>query len=288
MRWAEITVETTAQARDAVANLMMDNGCGGASIQGEAPVLVTCYLPVDERLEQRLLRIRAGVRGLSGFGLDVGSGDISIGYAEEQDWAEAWKQFFHTIRVGERIVIKPPWEGYEPKPGDVLVEIDPGMAFGTGSHQTTQLCLRALEKYLKPRAVVVDFGTGSGILAVAAARLGASLVIAFDSDETAVRAARANVQRNGLEAVIEVHRADSLAFINVQVGLITANLIAETIIANSEALARRLKTGGILIASGIVAGRALDVEQSLRNAGFDIAESLVEDEWVAIAARRAG
>jgi len=287
MRWAEIEVETTAQAQDAVGNVMIENGCGGVAIQGEAPVLVKCYLPVDDRLEQRLLRIQAGIAGLPGFGLEIGSGKVTTRYAEEQDWAEAWKQFFHTTRVGKRIVIKPTWEEYEPAPDDVVVEIDAGMAFGTGTHPTTRLCLQALEKYMRRGAVVVDFGTGSGILAIAAAKLGARLVIAFDSDETAVRAARANVQQNNLEESIEVHRTDSPNFINVRVDLITANLIAETIMAFSESLAGLLRTGGLLIASGIISGRSLEVEQSLRNAGFNMVESLGEGEWTALAARKA-
>jgi len=287
MRWAEIQVETTAQAQDAVGNIMLENGCGGIAIQGEAPVLVRCYLPVDDRLEERLLRIQAAIAGLPGFGLEIGSGKVAIGYVEEQDWAEAWKRFFHTTRVGRRVVIKPTWEEYKPEPDDVVVAINPGMAFGTGTHPTTRLCLQALEKYMRRGAVVADFGTGSGILALAAAKLGASLVIAFDSDETAVRVARANVQQNDLEESIEVHRTDSPDFINVQVDLITANLVAETIMAFSESLAGLLRTGGVLIASGIISDRSLEVEQSLRNAGFDIAERFSEGEWAVLAARKA-
>ena len=288
MQWAEIQVETTAQAQDAVSNLLIENGCGGTVIEGEAPAVVRCYLPVDDRLEQRLLHIQAGIKGLAGFGLDPGTAEITVKYAEEQGWAEAWRQFFHTTRVGKHIVVKPTWEAYELGPDDIVLELDPGMAFGTGNHATTQLCLRMLEKYMKPRRVVVDFGTGSGILAVAAAKLGASLVIAFDSDETAVRAARANVQRNDLEEFIEVHLAEGPAFINVQVALVTANLVAETIVAQSEALAGLLKTGGILIASGITTSKCLEVEQSVRNAGFDVVESPTQDEWAAVVARRAG
>ena len=287
MRWAEIQVETTAQAQDAVGNIMFENGCGGIAIQGEAPVLVRCYLPADDRLEERLLRIQAAIAGLPGFGLEIGSGKVTIGYVEEQDWVEAWKRFFHTTRVGRRVVIKPTWEEYKPAPDDVVVAIDPGMAFGTGTHPTTRLCLQALEKYMRRGAVVADFGTGSGILALAAAKLGASLVIAFDSDETAVRVARANVQQNDLEESIEVHRTDSPDFINVQVDLITANLVAETIMAFSESLAGLLRTGGVLIASGIISDRSLEVEQSLRNAGFDIAERFSEGEWAVLAARKA-
>jgi len=288
MRWAEIEVETTAEAQDAVANLMIENGCGGAAITGEAPVLLRCYLPVDDRLEDRLLRIQSGAKNLAGFGLDAGPAEVTVKYAEDQDWAEAWRQFFHTTRVGSRIVVKPPWEEHAPEGKEIVVEIDPGMAFGTGTHPTTRLCLQALEKYLRPRMVVVDFGAGSGILAIAAAKLGASLVIAFDADEPAVKSARANVQKNNLEERIEVHQADNPSFMNCRVDLVTANLVAETVMAHAESLAAVLKTGGVLIASGITSDRRLEVEQSLRNAGFDMAEVLAEGEWIALVARRAG
>lgn len=288
MRWADIAVATTSQAQDAVSNLMIENGCGGVAIQGEAPVVVNCFLPVNDQIEQRLLRIQTRIKELSTFGLDVGPGEISIKYAEEKDWAEAWKQFYHTIKVGRRIVIKPAWEEYEPSRDDVVVEVEPGMTFGTGLHATTRLCLEALEAHLRPGWNVVDFGTGSGILAMAAAKLGASLVIAFDADETAARVARQNVQRNDLEEFIEVHQTDKLDFITDQVDLVTANIISETIMTNADALARLLRTGGVLIASGITESKSLDVEQSLRNAGFDIADTLSEEEWVAVIARRAG
>lgn len=284
MRWAEIQVETTAQAQDAVTNYMMENGCGGTAVQGEAPVIVKCYLPVDDRLEERLLHIKAGIKELPKFGLDAGIGEVTVRYAEDKDWSEAWKSFFHTVRVGKRIVIKPSWESYEPEPRDIVIELDPGMAFGTGNHPTTRLCLEALEKYMKPRKLAIDFGTGSGILAIAAAKLRASLVIAFDSDALAVKAARDNVIRNGVEESVEVHQADNFDFIDIKADIITANIVAEIIIENVEAIANALKTGGALITSGITTHKSIEVEQSLRNAGFDIAKTASEGEWVAIVA----
>jgi len=256
----------------------------------ESPIIVKGFLPVDDRLEDRLLSIKAGIADLPKFGLEIGSGEITITYADDQDWAEAWKQFFHTTRIGHRIVIKPTWDEHkDPQPHDIVIELDPGMAFGTGTHPTTQLCLRALEKYVRERKVVVDFGTGSGILAIAAAKLKASLVIAFDSDELAVKAARENVVRNKADHAVEVHRTEGLYFIgDASADLVTANIISETIVANAEQIARILKTGGVLIASGITTAKSLYVEQSLRNAGFDIADLPFEGEWVALVAIKAG
>lgn len=288
MRWAEIQVTTTPQAQDAVSNVMIESGCGGVATEGDAPVVVNCFLPVNGELEDRLLRIQTKIKELPAFGLDLGPGQITVKYTKEEDWAEAWKRFYRVIKAGRRIVIKPAWEQYTPLQGEVVVEIEPGMAFGTGLHSTTRLCLAALEEYLKRGWKVVDFGTGSGILAMAAAKLGASLVIAFDADETAVRVARQNVQRNELEDTIEVHQTDRLDFIMRRVNLVTANIIAETIMAHADALAKVLRTGGVLIASGIVNDKSVEVEQTLRNAGFDIAETVSEEEWVAVVARRAG
>lgn len=288
MKWAEILVDTTAQAQEVVSNIMTQNGCGGTVIEGEAPVIVKCYLPVDDRLEERLLQIKEKINELPEFGIEPGSREVTVRYAEDQDWAETWKQYFHTIRVGKRIVIKPSWEKFEPEQGDKVIEIDPGMAFGTGYHPTTQLCLKLLEKYMRPRATVVDFGTGSGILALAAARLKASLVIAFDMDSVAVQAARENVVRNDLQEVIEVHQTDNPKFINLRVDIVVANLIADIIIANANAMSNLLRPGGVLITSGIIRERQIEVEQALRNVGFDIIETPHEGEWVAIAAHRPG
>lgn len=284
MRWAEITVETTEEAQEAVGSIMNENGCNGVVMQDGVPAFVKGYLPVDDRLEDRLLNIKDLVTGIPQFGLDAGSGEMTITYAEEQDWAESWKQYFKTTRVGRFIVIKPTWEEYTPEPRDIVIELDPGMAFGTGSHATTRLCLEALEKYMKPRMSVVDFGTGSGILAIAAAKMKASIVIAFDSDELAVKAARENVILNGVEDHIEVHRAESPAFINTEVDLVTANIVAEVIIANVDAIAKLLRLGGVLIASGITRHKAHLVEDALKNVGFDILHRMKEGEWVAICA----
>jgi len=288
MRWADIEVATTPQAQDAVSNIMMENGCGGVAVRGESSVVVSCYLPVDDQLEQRLLMIRARVKALPGFGLDVGEGEITVKYAEDEDWAEAWKAFYHATKPGRQIVIRPPWEEYAPQHGEQVIVLEPGMAFGTGLHPTTRLCLIALEKYMKPRYRVVDFGTGSGILAIAAAALGAGLVIAFDVDETAVRVARENVVANRADDRVEVHQTADLRFVGQSVDLMTANLVAQTIIENASVMAGVFRTGGVLIASGIVEERLVEVEQALRNNGFDIAETPSEGEWRAVIARRRG
>lgn len=246
------------------------------------------YLPVDDRMEERLQRICAEIQNLPGsaFHVNEEAKTITVDYGEVQGWLEESRRIIQTVRVGEAIVVKPPWEDYEPQPGDILLEVDPGSAFGSGLHESTRLCLRALERYVRPGNVAADFGTGSGILALAAAKLGASRVIAFDADPTAVEAARANVRRNGLTEIVEVRQADSPRHIGLQADLVTANITAEMIISYSEALARLLRGGGVLIAAGMTTTNAPEVERSLPHAGFDIVEKLIEGHWAALIATR--
>jgi len=246
------------------------------------------YLPVDDRLEDRLLRVTREIDKLpaSAFEIDEEAGVITVDYTQVRDLLETSRQVIRVIRVGDRLVIKPPWEDYEPAPHDVVVEIDPGTSFGSGLHQSTRLCLQALERHARPRMSVVDFGTGSGILAIAAARLGASLVIAVDADMEAVHVARDNVRRNGLEGVMEVHQADNLTFVRSPVDLVLANITAETIIRHSESLAGVTKPGRLLIASGMTNMNCGEAKDSLCGAGFDVFDTLCEGPWVALVATR--
>lgn len=244
------------------------------------------YLPVDDRMEERLRRVCAEIDTLpaSALHIDEAARLITIDYTQVKGLLEASREIVRTTRVGEHIVVKPPWDECEEQPGDVVIEIDPGTAFGSGLHESTRLCLRALEKYLTPGVIAVDFGTGSGILAIAAAKLGAARVTAIEANPEAVEVARANVMRNGLESVIEVHHALSPAFIGSPVDLVIANITAETITAHLDAIAEALNTGGLLIASGMTILNAPDVERLLPNAGFSMVEKLTDGQWVALMA----
>ena len=247
------------------------------------------YLPVDDRMEERLRRICADIDKLpaSALHIDEAARLITIDCAQVKDWLKASQDAIRTVRAGEHIVVKPPWGDYKPQTGDVVLEIDPGMSFGSGLHESTRLCLQALEKHVKPGQVAVDFGTGTGILAIAAAKLGASHVTAIEANPEAVEVARGNVSRNGLESVIEVHHALSPDFVREPVELVTANITAETITAHIGAIARVLATGGLLIASGMTTLNSPDVERSLPDAGFGIVEKLTDGQWVALVAARA-
>ncbi len=283
-RWAEIEVLASGDdAQEAVGALLTEvAGCQGyASTQ----TTVTGYLPVDERIEGSLLALRAALAGLRSLGIKGAGREITVRFVAEADWANAWKQYFKPQRIGERIVIKPTWEEFAPKVGDVVVEIDPGMAFGTGLHATTRLCLRALETMVEAGDVVADVGTGSGILAVAAVRLGAARAVATDVDPLAVRIARENIAVNGVDAQIEAHEAalpPPGAF-----DIVVANILADVILGMASELYAAVKPGGVLIASGIISHRAEDVRRGLAAAGFAAPiETATESEWAALIAQR--
>ena len=282
MRWAEIAVEARGDSQETVGALLTEvAGCQGYST---TPAAVSGYLPVDERLEATLNGLRDALRGLPVAGVRDVSPEITIRFVEEADWANAWKQFFKPQRIGERLVVKPTWEPWEAEPGDVVIHIDPGMAFGTGLHATTRLCLRALETRVTPGAHVADVGTGSGILAVAAALLGAARVSAVDVDPLAVRIARENVDLNAVHGVVDVAEADAPP--RGTFDIVVANILADVILGMAPALLSALPPGGLLIASGIIDSRAEDVRRGLQASGFAVEATASEGEWAAIFARR--
>src|SRR5437763_1884549 len=223
MKWLEIAVDTEAAAVETVSAILHEYGDGGVAIDQHAvpdgedgsyhydsvrPLTVTTYVPATADGKQRCRAVATALGHLTVFNLaQIGPPRTRV--VAEDDWATAWKDYYHPMRFGRRLVVKPSWRAFQAGPDDLVIELDPGMAFGTGLHQTTAMCLALLEDYLKPGATVLDQGTGSAILAIAAARLGARHVTAVDSSEVAVAAARENVARNGLSSVIQVLHGDS-------------------------------------------------------------------------------
>lgn len=278
-RWAEIEVAAVGDEAQEKAGVMLTEtaGCRGYS---SIPGSVTGYLPVDERLENILLSLRSGLADA----FPPPTPEITIRFVAEEDWADAWKQYFKPQRIGDHFVVKPTWEPFDATGQDLVIEIDPGMAFGTGLHATTRLCLRALEKRVTPDMTVADIGTGSGILAVGAALLGASSVEATDIDPLAVRIARENVAVNHLEDRVSIEEASAPPSGPFQ--LIVANILADVILAMTPGLYDALLPEGLLIASGIIESRAEDVRRGLEFAEFKILQTDSDGEWVAITARR--
>jgi ribosomal protein L11 methyltransferase len=309
MKWAEITLRCAPASVDAVTALLTTLGCGGTVVREESNAVteselraadsddhvitsshhhiisVLGYLPVDDRLEAALAELKERLRELPRFDLPVDE-EIRLRTVQDQDWESAWKAYFKPLRVGRRFVVKPSWEAYAPRPDDLVLELDPGMAFGTGAHPTTQLCLEALEEAVQPGERVLDFGTGSGILAVAAARLGAT-VVGVDNDPVAASAADLNVTANHLRDRVRILGGDLSALpAEDRFDGIVANILAGVILDYAGDLAARCRPGGWLIASGIVDHRAESVAQGLRERGFRDLETRRRGEWVALLARR--
>ncbi len=281
MRWAEISIDTEPGAVDAVGQALYGVGCGGFEVRDAQPPAIAGFLPVDDRLEDRLTHLQDALIALPGFGVAGAGTELTLRYVEETDWANAWKAFYKPFRVGRRLLVTPPWEHPDLAPSDIPLVIDPGMAFGTGSHPTTQLCLTALEDFVQPGDAVADVGTGSGILAIAAAKLGASSVSASDNDPLAVTIARENAAANGVFVTV----TDALPAGTYRV--VVANILADVIIGLAPDLIARISPGGILIASGIINTRAEDVQTALEALHLTPLETRRQGEWVALIFRQA-
>jgi ribosomal protein L11 methyltransferase len=284
LKWFEIEVTVTAADADIAGLLLYELTGRGVAIEcgkmeeshpasfSTGTVRVKGYLPAAAA--GKLEKVRAALTQLA-------VEPLAVRELPETDWLELWRSHYTTFRVGERLVIRPPWEDYEPAPEDLVITLDPGMAFGCGTHPTTQLCLELLERAVRPGVVVYDVGTGSGILAIAAARLGAARVVAVDDDEIAVRVARENVARNGVEAVVGVVQGDLLRGLAEPADVIVANIVAGVIIDFAPAAARHLRPGGSFIAGGIAAPREVEVKAALEKF-FEIRETARREDWVAV------
>lgn len=302
MEWLEITVCTEPDGVEQVAALFAEMNTGGVIIEDPAVIrryaaqvhpdewgvpekasagglpLVKSYLPVDQDLDRKLSNFHAELEWLA---LSPAP-QVSTRRVAEEDWAGAWRAYYKPVRAGQRLVVKPSWEEWRRAPGELVIEMDPGMAFGCGTHATTLLCLRLLEQYVRHGMTVYDVGTGSGILAVAAAKLGAGRVTAVDLDEMACRVARENVRRNEVTGTVRVVRGNLLDMVEGRAGLVVANIIADVIIDLAPAAAGALEAGGIMIASGIIRDRAMAVRAALEAAGLELCEQRQEGYWVAL------
>ena len=245
--------------------------------------VVKGYFCEDDELTDKLTKLDLGIRELLQRTPHwvIQAKGISL---KEEDWETAWKAYFKPIRVGEHFLIKPTWEPVNPLEGDIILELDPGMAFGTGTHATTTLCLRALEGVVKPGQRVFDLGTGSGILAIAAAKLGAK-VDAVDLDSVAIRVAQENVDLNRVNDRVQVVRGDLGTVLTGQADVVIANIIADVILILLPDLKRILHPDGEFLASGIIENRAEDVAEGLMEAGFEIVERLEDSGWILFRAR---
>ena len=296
--WVELSVETPPEFVEPLTQVFTEHGEGGVAIElpaghnpdeGEsAPdpdrVIVRTYVPHDRRLEQRYSRIDTAVRLVAHVG-DVS--ELRVRVVEEQEWADAWKEHFHVLRVGERAVIVPTWRDYEPLGDDVVISIDPGMAFGTGHHPTTRMCMELLEQYIEPGCRVLDLGCGSGILSILAAKLGASEVLGLEIDSTAAAVAASNVEMNGVQDTVKIQEA-TLPYPHAPRGnydLLVANVSAKVITDLAERIVDVVRSGGRLIFSGILDRQRAGVVERMGELGVTFDNGSTDEDWEALVGR---
>lgn len=308
MEWHEITINTRHEAVELVAAMLYDIGVKGVEIvdnfltQEERDQLicdyfeehltvateqvqVKCYFSFEEDLQVKMQEIQVGLKKLESV-IDIGAGTIESQVTKEEDWANNWKQYYKPFRIGKNILIKPTWELVEDLSiHDIVIEIDPGMAFGSGTHETTSMCALLLQKYLKQGQDVMDVGCGSGILSIIAGKLGAQRIEAIDLDPAAVKVAKENVSLNELEEKISVHQGNLLEHTEDPVDLVVANIVADIVILLTDDITRVLKPGGLFIASGIIGSRQQEVADKIQASGFEIIEVMEDKDWIAITSR---
>ncbi len=309
MDWIEVTIQTTAEGADIAAQVFYDVGAAGVVVEDpdsisriqqeevtwdyiddsilegmEEGVLIKAYLSNDDCFENKFARIKSKIKELQqeSFGLDLGSLIVKVNKVKEEDWANNWKQYYKPFKVSERIVIKPSWEDYSKKGDEIVLEMDPGMAFGTGIHETTALCIDALDRYLKPGTRVVDIGCGTGVLAISSVLLGAAGATAIDLDSNAVRITADNARRNRVEDKLEVINGNLLDNVQGRFDIAVANIIADVIIELTGYIDRVLKPKGLFIASGIILDRLQDVAEAVKASGLELIESKTKGEWAVV------
>lgn len=284
--WVRLEVTLSPELVEGVAEALAAVGQGLVEEPAGSSRRLVAWLPADDTVQSRLDAVRARVHALRAAGL-AGKAEISLRPAAAEDWAEAWRAHFQVERITDRLVIVPSWERYAPQPGEQVIVLDPGMAFGTGQHPTTRGCLQVLSETMQPGWRVIDVGTGSGILAVAAAKLGAGAVLGLEVDSSALAAAAENVRRNGVEMVVELRHSDLLAAAGgPPADLIVANIVAEAIVQLAEPAATLLRPGGWLVASGVVSSKEAMVTAALSGAGLEVGDVRHDGEWVTLTARR--
>ena len=317
MKWKKFTLTTTTEAVDLVSSMLDDVGIEGIEVEDNVPLTeketkgmfidilpelppdegvakVSFYLDDDDQVEETLRRVEEGLDELAAY-TNLGQRSIEASETEDKDWINNWKQYFKPFTV-DHILIKPTWETIPEEHKDkLLVQIDPGTAFGTGMHETTQLCIRQLRKYVTPETDVIDVGTGSGILGIAALKLGARSVFGTDLDENAIVAVGENLESNDIPAdrfhVVQGNIIDDKA-IQDQAGyecydIAVANILAPVIIMLQGEICKHIKHGGMFITSGIINTKEQDVKDAMNaNPELEIVETTYQGDWVSITARR--
>ncbi len=312
MEWAELIIHTTSAGEDTVSELFMEQGASGTMVENRADipdpskpygiweiidpklleempkdVLVHAWFEPDDSFPEILSSLLKRLEELRARFPEFGSLLLEQKSVHDENWSEVWKKYYKPFYIGKNLIVKPTWETCTPRPEDRVIELDPGMAFGSGTHETTGMCVGLLEDVIRGGESVLDVGTGSGILAIAAALKGAGSVLAIDIDPDAVRVAGENVALNHVEGIVKVQQGDLLNDVSGCSDICVANIISDIIIRFAGSLIRHVKPEGFLICSGVVQQREAEVREALENAGCRILRTEHRGEWVAFLTGRA-
>ena len=316
MKWNKYTLKTRTEAEDIISSMMMDVGVEGIEIEDKVPLTeqdkaqmfvdimpivgeddgtayISFYLEPEQDQEEMLRRVREGLEELSEW-LDIGEGTIVASETEDKDWINNWKQYFHQFYVDD-ILIKPSWEEVKPEDEDkMIIHIDPGTAFGTGMHETTQLCIRQLRKHVTEDSLILDVGCGSGILGMLALKFGAKYSVGTDLDPCAIIATHDNMEVNGIakdQYEVMIGNIIDDKEVQDQVGyekydIVLANILADVLVPLTPVIVNQMKPGAIYITSGIIDEKEETVVKAVKEAGLEVLEVTYQGEWVSVTARK--
>jgi ribosomal protein L11 methyltransferase len=292
MKWTEITITMSYEASESVSNFLLELGANGVIIDDESsphstndalsPVTLITHFPTDDLVGTKIARINTFLKELQAVGLEIKPAQLEIKSINDEKWAESWKSAFPPQEIGRRFIVSPGWNKITPSFGKIIIWLDPGMAFGTGYHPTTQLALCLLEEVISGGESVVDIGTGSGILAIAAARLGANKVVATDIDKTVIPIAQENACINGVEGRIEVVEGNAFESLSGRYDVIVVNILAKVILPIIPDCPKYLNANGLLILSGILEEEMPKIESAAKLNGFHIIKILTKENWVGV------
>jgi ribosomal protein L11 methyltransferase len=311
LKWSEICIQTTNEAVEPISNILHESGASGLVIEdpldlskehqntfGEIfelnptdypaeGVYIKAYLLMNDVFKETVEDIQSKVGYLPNFEIDIGKNLVTLTEIDEEDWATAWKKYYKPVKVSKNVTIVPTWEYYKPSAEEIIIELDPGMAFGTGTHPTTILSIQALEQYLQRNDIVIDVGSGSGVLSIASALLGAKHIYAYDLDDVAVHSTKINATLNNLNNQIDAKQNNLLENVNIKANVIVSNILAEIIVKFVADAWNNLKKDGLFITSGIIQDKKQIVIDELKQKGFAILEINEMEDWISIVAKKA-
>ena len=308
MNWVEVSIKTTGEAVEAISEILNNQGANGVVINdpsdliikddesiiwdyidevlitNDPAIYVRAYYPEDDQINQKIQNIKLSLENIKNY-LDVGQCLIELKKVNDEDWANEWKKHYKPLRIGEKILIIPSWENAVIEDGDIVIKLDPGMAFGTGTHETTKMCIQLLESHSQERNSLLDVGCGSGILSIIGAKLGFNNALGIDIDPIAIKVAEENAIRNNVHKVVKYKQKIIQDLEIKKYNIVIANIVADVIIDITPTVKGYLSDNGLYIISGIIKDRLADVKSKLLEENYDIVEEITMGEWVAMIAR---